>query len=82
MQQAQGKLLSDLKTSKFVEGDSVLLKDGPFKGYDAHVLSGKGGMVRVRIDATILGTSGHEISYPEDQIEHKSELQNADVQNI
>jgi transcription antitermination factor NusG len=82
MEEAQGKLISDLKASKFLKGDRVLLKDGPFKGYEARVASVSGGVVKVRIDATILGHSGHEVIYPEDQLERKTELQNTQVQDI
>ena len=82
MEEAQGKLISELKASKFRKGDPVLLKDGPFKGYEARVTSVNGGVVRVKIDATILGHSGHEVVYPEEQLERKTELQNTEVQDI
>ena len=82
MQSAQGKLLSELKTSKFKPGDSVLLKGGPFKGYEAEIVSVIKGQVKLRVDATFLGSSGHEVAYPEEFIERKPELQNAEVQNI
>lgn len=82
MEAVQGKLISELKASQFSQGDRVILKDGPFKGYEARVSSVRGDVVRVRIDAVILGTSGHEMVYPEDQLERKSELQNTEVQDI
>lgn len=82
MEAAQGKLISELKTSQFRKGDCVLLKDGPFKGYEAMVSSVNKQVVKVRIDAVILGSSGHEVVYPEDQLERKTELQNTKVQDI
>jgi len=82
MQAAQGKLITELKASKFKKGDSVVLKDGPFKGFEAKVSSVSGDVVKVRIDAKILGASGHEVVYPEDQLERKTELQNPEVQDI
>jgi transcription antitermination factor NusG len=82
MEEVQGKLITELKASKFKRGDSVILKDGPFKGFEAKVSSVTGDIVKVRIDAKILGASGHEVVYPEDQLERKTELQNTEVQNI
>jgi len=82
MEEAQGKLITELKASKYQKGDRVILKDGPFKGYEAKVSSTKGDVVKVRLDATILGISGHEVVYPEDQLERKTELQNTEVQDI
>jgi len=82
MQDLQGKLITELKASKFKRGDKVILKEGPFKGFEAKVFSSNGSIVRVRIKAKILGSSEHEIVYPEDQLEHKTELQNTEVQDI
>lgn len=82
MQAVQGKLISELKSSRFKKGDIVILKDGPFKGWEAKVVSLSGGSVKVRIDAVILGASGHDVVYPEDQLERKTELQNSEVQDI
>ncbi len=82
MEEAQGKLITELKASKYRKGDSVLLKDGIFKGFEAKVSGISGNIVRVKIDAQILGSSGHEFNYPEDQLEHKTELQNTEVQDI
>jgi len=82
MEEAQGKLITELKTSKFKNGDPVILKDGPFKGYEAKVSSTSGDTVKVRIDASILGTTGLEVAYPEEQLERKTELQNTEVQDI
>ncbi len=82
MEEAQGKLITELKSSKYKTGDKVILKEGPFKGYEALVSSTKGDVVRVRLDATILGISGHEVVYPEDQLERKTELQYTEVQDI
>ena len=82
MQDVQGKLITDLKASKFKRGDQVVLKDGPFKGFEAKVSSTSGDVVKVRITAKILGSSGHEVVYPEEQLEHKTELQNTEIQDI
>ncbi len=82
MQDVQGKLITELKASKFKRGDQVILKDGPFKGFEAKVSSASGEVVRVKITAKILGSSGHEVVYPEEQLEHKTELQNTEIQDI
>jgi transcription antitermination factor NusG len=82
MEAAQGKLITQLKSSKYQRGDKVVLKDGPFKGFEATVASTVGDVVKVRIDAVILGITGHEVVYPEDQLERKTELQNTEVQDI
>jgi transcription antitermination factor NusG len=82
MQEAQGKLITELKASKFKKGDRVILKDGPFKDFEAKVSSVSGDSVKVKLNATILGASGHEMAYPEDLLEHKTELQNTEVQDI
>jgi transcription antitermination factor NusG len=82
MQDVQGKLITELKASKFKRGDQVILKDGPFKGFEAKVSSISGDIVKVGISAKILGSSGHEVVYPEDQLEHKTELQNTEIQDI
>jgi transcription antitermination factor NusG len=82
MESVQGKLLSEIKTSKFVRGDKVILKSGPLKGYDARVSSVSGVVIKVKVIATILGFTGHEVSCAEDQLERKAELQNTVVQNI
>lgn len=82
MERSQGKLLSEIKTSRFVEGDPVVLLSGPFKGFEAFVLSTEANQVRVKVDAKILGQTGIELIFSEDQIERKSELQNSSVQDI
>ena len=82
MQEAQGKLITELKASQFKKGDRVILKDGPFKGFEGRVSSANANVVRVVIDATILGARDHEVIYPEDQLERKTELQNTEVQDI
>ena len=82
MEKVQGTLLAELKASRFFRGDRVILGEGPFKGWEARVVSTSGDSVRVRIDATILGASGHEMVYPEEQLEHRTELQNVEVRNI
>ena len=82
MQEAQGKLLTEIKTSKFVEGDTVVLLSGPFKGFEATVSRVEGETIRVKVGAKLLGQSGVEMIYHEDQIERKSELQNIEIQDI
>lgn len=82
MENAQGKLLSEIKTSRFSTGDALVLLSGPFKGFDALVLNTEGSNVKVKVDATILGQTGIELIFSEDQVERKTELQDAGVQNI
>lgn len=82
MEKCQGKLYSDLKTSKFTKGDTVIFKEGPFKGWEACVISVSSGNVKARIDANILGASSHEVVYSEEKLERKAELQNIVVQDI
>ncbi len=82
MEEAQGKLITELKISKYQKGEKVILKEGPFKGFDAIVSATTGDIVRVQINVQILGVLGHEVVYPEDQLERKNELQNIEVQNI
>jgi transcription antitermination factor NusG len=82
MRRAQGKLLTELKSSRFFPGDLVVLKEGPFKGWDARVISVSRGVVKAKVEATILGFSGHEIVCSEDNLERQTELRNADVQDI
>jgi len=82
MEEVQGKLITELKMSRFKKGETVILKDGPFKGFEAKVSSTKGDVVKVRVNVKILGASGHEVAYPEDQLERKPELQNTEVQDI
>jgi len=82
MEAAQGKLISEIKTSRFTEGDEVNLLDGPFKGFEAKVKGVSGESVRVQVDAKILGQSGIELVFAEDQLERKSQLQNVGVQDI
>ncbi|KKM87814.1 hypothetical protein LCGC14_1265130 [marine sediment metagenome] len=81
MRAAQGKLLSEIKASRFKKGDPVTLLHGPFKGFDAEVISIKGENIQVSIHATLLG-SPVEMSYTEDEVERKSKLQNIEVQDI
>lgn len=81
MQQAQGKLISEIKNSRFSPGDSVLLLEGPFKGFEGAVIGTEGGVVRVRIGAQILG-QGMEMAFKEDSVERKTELQNIEIQDI
>ncbi len=82
MQATQGKLYDDLRTSRFSQGDTVVFKEGPFKGWEARVVSVTRGTVRALIEASILGSTQHEVVYPEDQLEKKPELQNTVVQDI
>lgn len=82
MENAQGKLLSEVKTSRFTVGDNVSLLSGPFKGFEALILGIEGDQIKVKIDARILGQTGIELIFKEDQVERKAELQNAGVQDI
>jgi transcription antitermination factor NusG len=82
MQEVQGKLLTEIKASKFVKGDPVVLLSGPFKGFEATVSRVEGETIRVKVGAKLLGQSGVEMVYHEDQVERKSELQNMEVQDI
>lgn len=82
MENAQGKLLSEVKTSRFTVGENVSLLSGPFKGFEALILGIEGDQIKVKIDAKILGQTGIELVFKEDQVERKSELQNAGVQDI
>lgn len=81
MQDAQGKLLTEIKSSRFSEGDTVLLLEGPFKDFEGIVVETEGDVVKVRIDAQILG-KGVEMAFKEDSVERKTELQNTEVQDI
>ena len=82
MQEAQGKLLTEIKASRFTKGDTVMLLTGPFKGFEAKVVRVEGEAIRVQVGAKLLGQSGIDMVYHEDQIERKTELQNTEVQNI
>jgi len=81
MRAAQGKLLSEIKASRFRSGDMVTLLHGPFKGFDAKVVSVKGENIKVMVNATLLG-SPVEMSYTETEVERKTELQHTEVQDI
>jgi len=81
MMEAQGKLLSEIKASRFKRGDKVVLLQGPFKGFEAEVISVTGEKIKVKIYASLLG-SPVEMSYTEADVERKSELQNIEVQDI
>lgn len=81
MQEAQGKLITDLKLSRFSKGDIVFLLEGPFKNFEGRVVGTEGDVVKVRIDAQIFG-KGVEMSFKEDNLERKTELQNTEVQDI
>lgn len=82
MQAAQGKLLSEIKASKYVPGDSVTLVSGPFEGFDGKVISVQGDTLRVKVEAPILGKKSIETIYTEEQVKHKTGLQNIEVKNV
>ncbi len=81
MREAQGKLLSEIKASRFKKGDRVTLLKGPFKDFDAEVTAVTGDKIKVKVNATLLG-SPVEMAYTEDEVERKSSLQNIEVQDI
>jgi transcriptional antiterminator NusG len=81
MEEAQGKLLTEIKTSRFKIGETVVLLEGPFKDFDAKVTSVDGDVIKVRVEAQLLG-KGVDMVFQEDSVEHKSELQNIKVQDI
>ena len=82
MQEAQGKLLTEIKNSKYAKGDKVMLLTGPFAGFEAKVTRVEGETIRVKVGAKLLGQSGVDVVYHEDQVERKSELQNMEIQDI
>lgn len=81
MEEAQGKLLTEIKTSRFSIGETVVLLDGPFKGFDGIVTTIHKSVVTVKVDAQLLGKAV-EIAFKEDSLERKSALQNTEVQDI
>lgn len=81
MRESQGKLLSEIKASQFKRGDKVTLLQGPFKGYEGKVASVVGEKIKVKVNATLLGTAV-EMSYLEAEVERRSDLQNIEVQDI
>lgn len=81
MEQAQGKLLTEIKTSRFTLGETVVLLEGPFKGFDGTVTEIQRTSVTVRVDAQLLGKPV-DIAVKEDGLERKSALQNTVVQDI
>ncbi len=82
MQDAQGKLLSEIKASQYGLGEGVTVKSGPFKGFEAKVRKISGGELTVEIFAQILGKTGVEVVYKEDQIERKVDLEDTKIQRI
>ena len=82
MQEAQGKLISEIQTSKYNPGELVTLLQGPFKGFEGMVIEASGDIVKVMLDAQILGKQGVEMAFDEDMLERKSEFQNTEVQDI
>lgn len=81
MQDAQGKLLSDIKKSRFRKGDCVVLLEGPFKGHEAVVINTKSDNVIVKVNAQILGKP-LQLIFQEDLLERKTQLKNMEIQNI
>jgi len=81
MQDAQGKLLTEIKTSRFVLGETVVLLEGPFRSFEGKVISLDRGVVKVQVSAHLLGKPV-EMVFKEDSLERKSELQNMEVQDI
>lgn len=81
MEQAQGKLLTEIKTSRFSIGETVVLLDGPFKDFDGIVTEINRSTVTVKVDAQLLGKVV-EVALKEDSLERKSALQNTEVQDI
>jgi len=81
MEEAQGKLLTEIKTSRFTLGETVVLLEGPFKGFDGTVTEIHRLAVTVRVDAQLLGKPV-DITVKEDGLERKSALQNTVVQDI
>jgi transcription antitermination factor NusG len=82
MEQNQGKLLTELKASRFNQGDRVLFKNGPFTGMEGKIKSISGTVIKVLLLEKLLGFSNHEIVCAEEQLEHKPQLENTEVQNI
>lgn len=81
MEEAQGKLLTEIKTSRFSPGETVLLLSGPFKDFEGTVTEIRRDVVKVRVDAQLLGKAV-EMVFQEDSLERKSKLQNTEVQDI
>ena len=81
MEEVQGKLISEIRTSRFRKGDIVVLLEGPFKGYEAKIVEVEGDIVKVSVNAQIFGKD-IQVPVPQDQVERKTELQNSKVQNL
>ena len=82
MQEAQGKLITELRTSRYAQGDSVKILEGPFKNFEGTVTETNGNVVKVSIDARLLGKQGVDMAFHEDNLERKSQLENTEVQDI
>ena len=82
MQNAQGKLLSEVKTSLFILGEPVRILSGPFKGLEGQISRIEGSTLGVVISAKMLGVSTHELAFKEDQLEKKTTLENSEVQDM
>ena len=81
MQESQGKLLTELKRSRFSPGDSVYLLEGPFKGFEGVVLETLGNNIKVKIEAQMFGKPV-EMVFKEEVLERKTQIQNTEVQDI
>jgi len=82
MEEAQGKLISEVKASRFAIGDVVRPLSGPFKGFDGSIAGIEGGALSIVIALKILGREKLEMVFSEDQVEKVNKLENARVQNI
>ena len=82
MEKSQGKLISEIRVSKFSEGETVRLLNGPFKGMDATIISVDRTSVRALIDTKFLGKEGVEVVCNEEEIEKKSQIVDAKVQAL
>lgn len=82
MENVQGKLITEIKASKYRKGDPVTILGGPLKNLDAKVLSVSMDKVKVRIDAKILGQNEIDIVFAENQIQRKSKLYNSGIRTI
>lgn len=81
MEDVQGKLISEIRTSKFRKDDTVVLLDGPFKGYEANVVEVEGDLIKVSVNAQLFGKD-IQVPVSQDHVEKKTELQNSKVQNL
>jgi len=82
MQQAQGKLISEVKASRFSEGETIRLLSGPFKGLEGKVTRIEGSTLNVAVAVEIFGHKQLDMVFSEDQIEKLTTLENVGVQVI